>query len=187
MASHKSGRFSSSEISTVLAVIFSAVAISLVPVTFSSASTTSHAKEYRIGSSFRDGQFRVTIRSSRCGISRVGTGSATVVAKGQFCAVSILLRNVSRTPALYDCRSDLGFDSHGRQFGWNSDDLSADNFGNSYSNGSIGMSEQTINPTYALAGNLYLEIPKKDKLVSLDLYTNSLAQLNGVKVSLTAV
>lgn len=124
-----------------------------------------------VGNAFIVGQFRVVVHSVRCGIKSVGSDGTTVTAHGQFCALRITLLNDSKKPAFYSSDSDIAFSSSGQQFGWNSDDVDADTAGNSFANGDSGMDGATVNPTYSLTGNLYFEIPIRDKLTKVHLYT----------------
>lgn len=134
-----------------------------------------------IGKPFVDGQLRVLIHHVHCGISRLGTGVATITAKGQFCAILLTLTNISKVAVTYDQRSDIAIDSAGRQFAWNTDDVTADVYGN-YA--AFGMFGQTINPSYSFSGNLYFEIPRGDAIKKVVLFTDSSTQLKGTTVQL---
>jgi hypothetical protein len=124
-----------------------------------------------IGDSFIVGKFRVVVHSVKCGIRSVGSDGVTVTPKGEFCAIRLTLVNVSKTPAFYSSDSDIAYDSLGRQFAFNDDDIDADTAGNNYANGNSGMDGATVNPSYSLTGNLYFEVPLRDKLTKILLHT----------------
>lgn len=125
----------------------------------------------RIGQAFLIGQFRVLVHSVRCGIKSVGSDGSSVTAHGQFCALKLTLVNISKRPATYSSDSDTAYDSAGQEFAFNDDDIDADTAGNNNPNGNSGMDGVTINPTYSLTGNLYLEVPIRVHLTKVHLYT----------------
>src|SRR5262245_21771627 len=52
----------------------------------------------KTGQPVRDGKFEFTVQSVKCGVSQVGEDPLTKTAQGQFCLVTISVKNIGDKP-----------------------------------------------------------------------------------------
>ena len=129
----------------------------------------------QIGKPFRDGKFKFTVRSVKCGIAKVGDSVyLQKKAQGQFCAVTMSISNIGDEAQSMFADNQVAFDSKGRKF-------SADSEASIY-DGSSEVLWEEINPGNSVKGKVYFDIPKGAKLTSLELHDSAFS--GGVKVRL---
>jgi hypothetical protein len=113
------------------------------------------APTVRIKQVFRNGPFLVKVTGYKCGITYVGTSLLGKSPVGQYCRVSFMYQNATKSPQFspgYYTAKDV----HGRTFA--SDNI-ADIYGNDINNASI-----QINPGYGNREKAFFDIPKSDSL-----------------------
>lgn len=129
----------------------------------------------QIGKAVRDGKFKFTVRSVKCGIAKVGDNPYLIKkAQGQFCAVSLTIENIGDEAQSMFADNQEAFDSKGRKF-------SADSEASLY-DGSSDVLWEEINPGNSVKGKVYFDIPKGAKLASLELHDSMFS--GGVTVRL---
>jgi hypothetical protein len=70
----------------------------------------------RIGEKVRDGDYQFTVTKVRCGVSRVGDQYANEKAQGQFCLVSMRVKNVGKEPINFSDDNQAMVDDKGREY-----------------------------------------------------------------------
>lgn len=125
-----------------------------------------------IGSEVRDGKFAFVVSEVKCGITKVGSGSFSAKAQGQYCAVTMNVSNIGKEPQTFFGSNQKAFDTEGREF---SNDTTADLYD---SDSQTWLKE--INPGNALTGKVYFDIPKDAVIDYLELHDSVFS--SGVKV-----
>lgn len=70
-----------------------------------------------IGMEAKDGDLAFTVTTVECGATQVPGAATATVAQGQFCFVSLEIRNDGRNPATFTARTQVLFDRQNRRFG----------------------------------------------------------------------
>ena len=122
-----------------------------------------------------DGKFQFTVTAAKCGAKSVGEGIAGAKAQGQFCLVSVTVKNVGKDAELFDGTSQKGYDAKGTEF---STDAGAGMYVNDQSQTFL----EDINPGNQVKGVLVFDIPVGTKLASVVLHESFFTA--GVKVPL---
>jgi hypothetical protein len=125
-----------------------------------------------IGTQVRDGKFAFEISSVKCGVSKVGSGSFSAKAQGQYCVVTMGVGNIGKEPQTFFGSNQKAFDTLGREF---SNDTSADLYD---TDSQTWLTE--INPGNSLTGKVYFDVPKDAKLDYIELHDSAFS--GGVKV-----
>jgi hypothetical protein len=135
------------------------------------ATTPTHAQ---VNQSARDGKLQFTVTGMACGKATEGNGSSTATANGQYCEVSLTVKNVGNDARVFAGAFQEAKDSDGNTY---RDDAEAEAYANSL--------DQTffhqINPGGEVKGVLIFDIPRDGKIVSLELHDSPLSA--GVIVS----
>jgi hypothetical protein len=128
-----------------------------------------------IGTEVKDGKFAFTITSVKCGIAKVGSGTFSAKAQGQYCVVAMNVANIGKEPQTIFSSNQKAFDTQGREF---SNDTTAEIY---------APDTQTwlkeINPGNALSGTVYFDVPKDATLDYIELHDSAFS--GGVKVYLS--
>lgn len=136
------------------------------------ATTPSHAQ---LNQPARDGKLQFTVTGVSCGKATEGDGSLTATAQGQFCEVTLTVKNVGNDARAFTGAFQEAKDAQGNTY---RDDAEAEAY--------VGSLDQTffrpINPGNQVNGRLIFDIPKGGKIVSLELHDSPLSA--GVVVSL---
>lgn len=123
----------------------------------------------------KDGKFEFTVTKLECGKTSVGDSILAVKAQGQFCIVSVTVKNIAKEAQTFDGSSQKAYDAKNTQY---SDDSGAEI--------AINKNSQTfleqINPGNSVKGQLVFDVPKGTKLTSIELHDSFLS--GGVKVPL---
>jgi uncharacterized protein DUF4352 len=130
----------------------------------------------RIGDTVRDGQLEFVVREVKCGLKQIGTDPRSVHTQGQFCAVTISVRNVGDRPQTI-------FEMEQKAFGANGSEYSAHSIAGLLANepdNTDWLSE--ISPGGQVTGRIVYDLPKGIDLALLEL--NDPVQPGGVKVIL---
>ncbi|WBB80413.1 DUF4352 domain-containing protein [Micromonospora sp. WMMD882] len=133
------------------------------------------AKTAKIGEPARDGKFEFTVKSSKCGVAKVGSDLLGAKAQGQFCLVTVNVKNIGKEAQMFDGSSQKAYDADGTEF-------SADNGAAIYANKDAETFLNDINPGNQVTGVVVFDIPKGVKLTKLELHDSPFS--GGVDVTL---
>ena len=130
----------------------------------------------KIGQPARDGKFEFTVKSSKCGVAKVGTSMLGAKAQGQFCLVTVNVKNIGKEAQMFDGSSQKAYAANGTEY-------SADNGAALYANKDAETFLNDVNPGNQVTGVVVFDIPKNVKLAKLELHDSPFS--GGVTVSLT--
>ncbi|MFJ8582241.1 DUF4352 domain-containing protein [Micromonospora sp. NPDC093277] len=132
-------------------------------------------KTAKIGQPARDGKFEFTVKSSKCSVAKVGSDLLGAQAQGQFCLVTINVKNIGKESQMFDGSSQKAYAADGTEY-------SADGNAALYANKNAETFLNDINPGNQVTGVVVFDIPKKVKLAKLELHDSPFS--GGVTVSL---
>ncbi|MGY0232571.1 DUF4352 domain-containing protein [Longispora urticae] len=145
--------------------------------TASPAAPAKEAAVAGIGTAVRDGKFEFVVQKIECGKTQVGGEYLNKKAQGQFCMVTLAVKNIGDKPqTLYDS-NQKGFGANNARY---APDSTAGLYANSEGDGSVWITE--INPGNQVTGLVVFDIPKDGKLLTLELHDSAFS--GGVKVKL---
>ncbi len=133
------------------------------------------AKTAKIGDPARDGKFEFIVKSSKCGVRKVGSDLLGAKAQGQFCLVTINVKNIGKEAQMFDDSSQKAYAADGTEY-------SADGAAALYANKNHETFLNNINPGNQVTGVVVFDIPKDVKLAKLKLHDSMFS--GGVTVSL---
>lgn len=122
----------------------------------------------------RDGKFEFTVKGIQCGQTKVGSQFLNKEAQGQYCVVSLNIKNIGTEAQTMFGDNQKLIDSQGREF-------SSDSEAAIYSDQSKVWLEQ-INPGNAVDGQMYFDVPKDAQPVKVELHDSAFS--GGVVVNL---
>ncbi|GIG60490.1 hypothetical protein Lfu02_48620 [Longispora fulva] len=129
-----------------------------------------------IGTPVRDGKFEFVVKKVECGVDQVGGDYLNKSAQGQFCLVTLSVKNIGNKPQTMS-------DSNQKGFGANNARYSPDSTASLYANPDSAQVWYTeINPGNEVTGLIVFDIPKDGQLLSLELHDSLFS--GGVKVKL---
>lgn len=134
------------------------------------------AKTAKIGQPARDGKFEFTVKSSKCGVTKVGDSVLGEKAQGQFCLVTINVKNIGKESQMFDGSSQKAYAADGTEY-------SADTGAAIYANKNAETFLNDINPGNQVTGVVVFDIPKNVKLTKLELHDSAFS--GGVDVALS--
>ncbi|MEV5693042.1 DUF4352 domain-containing protein [Micromonospora globbae] len=134
------------------------------------------AKTAKIGQAARDGKFEFTVKSSKCGVAKVGSDLIGDKAQGQFCLITVNVKNIGKEPQTLVDSSQKAYAADGTEY-------STDSEAAIYANKDQQTLFNEINPGNQVTGVLVFDIPKKAKLAKLELHDSPFS--GGVEVSLS--
>ncbi|MFI6265292.1 DUF4352 domain-containing protein [Micromonospora sp. NPDC051006] len=134
------------------------------------------AKTAKIGQPARDGKFEFTVKSSKCGVAKVGSDLIGDKAQGQFCLVTMNVKNIGKEAQLLDGSSQKAYAADGTEY-------SSDTEAGLYANKEQSTFFEEINPGNQVTGVFVFDIPKKVKLTKLELHDSAFS--GGVTVALS--
>ncbi len=123
----------------------------------------------------RDGKFEFTVTGVKCGVGRVGSSLVGQQAQGQFCLISLTIKNIGGEAQTFA-------DSVQKAYNAEKTEYSVDSSAALYANGENQVLFTEINPGNTVKGKLVFDIPKGTKLTKLDLHDSIFS--GGVKVAL---
>jgi hypothetical protein len=132
-------------------------------------------KTAKIGQPARDGKFEFTVKSSKCGVRTVGTSLLGAEAQGQFCLVTVNVKNIGKESQMFDGSSQKAYDAKGTEY-------SADSTAALYANKNADTFLNDINPGNQVTGVVVFDIPKNVKITKLELHDSPFS--GGVTVAL---
>lgn len=137
--------------------------------------TKTTARTPKLGQPVRDGKFEFIVKSVKCGVRTVGDEFLNRKAQGQFCLVTLTVRNIGDESQTFNDFDQRGYDSKGSQY---KPDSEAGIYANE--NNEVWLTE--INPGNKITGVLVFDIPDETKLTTLELHDSGFS--GGVEVSL---
>ncbi|MEU8425094.1 DUF4352 domain-containing protein [Micromonospora sp. NPDC048835] len=133
------------------------------------------AKTAKIGQPARDGKFEFTVTSSKCGVAKIGSDMLGQQAQGQFCLVTLNVKNIGKEAQMFDGSSQKAYAADGTEY-------SADTGAAIYANKNAETFLNDINPGNQVTGVVVFDIPKNVKLTKLELHDSMFS--GGVDVTL---
>ncbi|MFG1866999.1 DUF4352 domain-containing protein [Micromonospora arborensis] len=133
-------------------------------------------KTAKIGEPARDGKFEFTVKSSKCGVAKIGTDLLGAKAQGQFCLVTVNVKNIGKEAQMFDGSSQKAYAADGTEY-------SADTGAAIYANKNAETFLNDINPGNQVTGVVVFDIPKSVKLTKLELHDSMFS--GGVSVALS--
>jgi hypothetical protein len=127
-----------------------------------------------IGEQARDGKFEFVVSRVRCGVQRIGDQYLNKTAQGQFCLISVGVRNIGNEQRTFEQSSQYLFDTTGRRFETGDAGL--------YLEDSKSFLEE-INPGNGVNGTLVYDVPKGFKPAKVELHDSAFS--GGVEVTLS--
>jgi hypothetical protein len=122
----------------------------------------------------RDGMFEFVVSSVACGRSRAGDGLMSKKAQGQFCEVTLTVKNIGDQPRVFAASSQKAKGVDGATYG-------ADAEAAVYASRDGKMILNNVNPGNAVSGMLVFDIPKDGSIVALELHDSPFS--GGVTIS----
>ncbi|MER7459890.1 DUF4352 domain-containing protein [Micromonospora sp. NPDC126480] len=133
-------------------------------------------KTAKIGQAVRDGKFEFTVKSNKCGVAKVGSDLLGDKAQGQFCLVTVNVKNIGKEPQTLIDSSQKAYAADGTEY-------STDSEAAIYANKDQQTLFAEINPGNQVTGVLVFDIPKNVKLTKLELHDSPFS--GGVEVALS--
>jgi hypothetical protein len=134
------------------------------------------AKTAKIGEAARDGKFEFTVKSSKCGVAKIGTDIVGQKAQGQFCLITVNIKNIGKEAQMFSDSSQKAYAADGTEY-------SADSGAAIYANKNAETFLNDINPGNQVSGVMVFDIPAKVKLAKLELHDSPFS--GGVTVALS--
>jgi hypothetical protein len=124
----------------------------------------------------RDGKFEFVVTSFSCGHKQVGESFVNVKASGQFCIVSLTVKNIGKEGQSFA-------DSFQKAHGPNDTVYRAHTGAGVIVNEGTGSVWTNVNPGNSIKSKIVFDIPKKAKITTVELHDSPLS--NGATVALT--
>lgn len=140
--------------------------------------TSTKAQVAKLNEAVRDGKFEFTVSKVTCGESSVGTNPyLTKQAQGQYCRVSMNIKNIGDKAQGLSSSDQKLIDAQGKQY-------SADDQATLYAapEGASSTWFNQINPGNSVSGDIIFDIPKDVTPTTAELHDSPFS--GGVKVSL---
>jgi hypothetical protein len=130
----------------------------------------------KIGTAVRDGKVEFVVRSVQCGVDQIGPDDVYERAQGQFCLVSLTVKNIGDQPLTLPDGVQKGYGTDGAQYAINS-------AAGLYANESPSQAWQNeINPGGEVTGTIVYDLPSGVELAQLELHDSPTS--DGVRVDL---
>jgi hypothetical protein len=121
------------------------------------------AKHATVGQPARDGQLEFTVQKMECGKTQVGGQYANKAAQGQFCLVTVAVKNIGKEARTFSGSSQKAVGAGGVKY---ENDTSAEIYANTDTKTFL----ENINPGNQVTGLLVFDIAKDAKITSLELH-----------------
>lgn len=127
-----------------------------------------------IGDAVRDGKFEFTVTKFDCGETEVGNEFFGEKAQGEFCIMTVSVKNIGDVPQLLSSDAQKVFNAQGQEYSTNS-------------SAEIALEDndawlEEINPGNTVKGKWVFDVPKNSKIVRAELHDSSLS--GGVTLNL---
>lgn len=128
-----------------------------------------------VGTPVRDGKFEFTVTGVKCGVTKVGSDALNEAAQGQFCLVTMNVKNIGDQAQTFDAGSQKAKNASGQAY-------SADGTASLYANEDTQSFLNQINPGNQVTGGVVVfDIPKDQEITMLELHDSPFS--GGVEVS----
>jgi len=124
------------------------------------------AQVAKVGQAVRDGKFEFTVQQVKCGVNKVGSGFLEEKAQGQFCLVTVKVKNIGKEAQHFS-------DSNQKAYGADGAEFSADSGAGISANENAEALFNQINPGNEVTGVIVFDIPKDAKLAKLELHDSA--------------
>jgi hypothetical protein len=128
-----------------------------------------------MGKPAKDGKFQFTVTKMSCGATQVGSEFLNAKAQGQFCQVSVTVKNVGQSAEIFDGGSQKAYDAAGTEYSY-------DTTASLYVNDQNQTFLEEINPGNQVKGVLVFDVPDGTKLTSIVLHESTFTA--GVRIPL---
>jgi len=129
----------------------------------------------KIGEAANDGKFEFVVKGIECGKTSVGGQYLTKTPQGQYCLLSVTVKNIGdEAQSLFSSNQKL-FNAQGQQY-------AADDTATAYAAPEGSTWYSNINPGNSVDGTIVFDLPKDQAPVSAELHDSSMS--GGVKVNL---
>jgi hypothetical protein len=123
----------------------------------------------------RDGKFEFVVTSVQCGKTRVGGDVLNATAQGQYCLVTMNIKNIGNEAQIFDASSQKAKNAAGQVY-------SADGTASLYANQDSQAFLNQINPGNQVSGGIVVfDVPKDQKVTKLELHDSPFS--GGVEVT----
>jgi Domain of unknown function (DUF4352) len=129
-----------------------------------------------LNEAIRDGKFEFVVTNIKCGIAQVGDSESNKKAQGQFCQVSISVKNIGDEPQSFYAGDQHAFNAAGQTY-------DVDTEAAYYLDDADDPFPSDINPGNAVSGIVIFDIPKTEKITKLELHDSSFS--GGASVEIT--
>lgn len=142
-----------------------------------SEKTEEKATTAKIGEPARDGKFEFTVTSIKCGEKSVGDQYLNEKAQGEFCRLSLSIKNIGNEAQSLLSSDQKLLNAEGQQF---AADDTATIYASSDNSGSTWFDQ--INPGNSVKGDILFDVPAGANITTAELHDSSFS--GGVKVNL---
>jgi hypothetical protein len=141
------------------------------------ADAKSAATTAKVGTAARDGKFEFTVSAVKCGETSVGSQYLNKTAQGQFCRMTLAIKNIGDKAQSIDANSQYLYNAANQQY-------KADGTATIYASPDASASTwyNDINPGNTVTGDIIFDIPKDQTAVTAELHDSAFS--GGVKVQL---
>jgi len=129
----------------------------------------------KVGEAARDGKFEFIVKSVKCGKASVGSEFLTETAQGQYCLLSVSVKNIGDEAQSLISDNLYLFNAEGQKYSADSAATFA-----ATPNGSSWYDD--INPGNSVSGSIVFDVPKGQTPTSAELHDSAFS--SGVKVNL---
>lgn len=133
------------------------------------------AKTAKLGEAVRDGKFEFTVQQVKCGVTQLGSDLVGKKAQGQFCLVTVQVKNIGKEAQAFS-------DSSQKAFGADKTQYTTDSAAGIYANPDAATLFNQINPGNQVTGVLVYDIPAGATIAKLELHDSPFS--GGVTVQL---
>ena len=123
----------------------------------------------------RDGKFEFTVTSVQCGLASVGTDPLTKTAQGQYCKVSVTVKNIGDQAQMFSASNQHAYNAAGQKY-------DADGAAGAYLGEQSHAFLENINPGNSVNGVILFDVPADAQIVKLELHDSAFS--GGVTVNL---
>jgi len=124
----------------------------------------------------RDGKFEFTVSGVQCGKTQVGNEVVNKTAQGQFCLVSMSVKNIGDKPQTFS-------DNYQKAKGTDGASYAADSEAGLYANENAQTFYTDVNPGNTVNGVVVFDVPPTATIATLELHDSAFSGGTTVKVS----
>jgi hypothetical protein len=138
--------------------------------------TTPETQAPGLNMAVRDGKFEFVVKSVNCGKTSVGSQYLNKKAQGQFCTVTMSVKNIGSKAQTFFVDSQKAVTTSGTE-------CAPDSTATMYMSGEQSTWINEINPGNAISGSIVFDVPTNVKIAKLELHDSMFS--NGVTVTVT--